>query len=138
VAEPAGGTGRKNTAGGAKAAFRENSGLAHDRRYALAHAPFGADRAAQRRAIRHAKSVGRTSITSALCVPIVSHRGHAGICFYADRLGGVSFAREDQELADGRVSACGAGAFELQRLEDALTEKRPALNELKIRTTFWA
>ncbi len=78
----------------------------------------------------HAKSVGEQGISSALCVPIVSHEDTLGL-LYADRLGGVSFVREDQELLTAACLLAGPALANLQRLEDALSKKERLLNELK-------
>ena len=78
----------------------------------------------------HSKSIGEQGITSALCVPIVAHDETLGL-LYADRLGGVSFVRDDQELLTAACLLAGPALSNLRRLEDALNKKDRLLNELK-------
>ena len=78
----------------------------------------------------HSKSIGEQGITSALCVPIVALDDILGL-LYADRLGGVSFVREDQELLTAACLLAGPALSNLRRLEDALNKKDRLLNELK-------
>lgn len=78
----------------------------------------------------HSKSIGEQGITSALCVPIVSHEETLGL-LYADRLGGVNFVRDDQELLTAACLLAGPALSNLKRLEDALNKKERLLNELK-------
>lgn len=76
------------------------------------------------------KSIGEQGISSALCVPIVSHDDALGL-IYADRLGGESFTREDQELLTAACLLAGPALSNLLRLEDALNKKERLINELK-------
>jgi len=122
VAEPAAercGRTRRRREGG----VRENSGLAHDRRLRAAHAPFGADRAAQRRAIRaRGNQSGEQGIHQRAVRADRVARGHAGIALCRPT-GRREFCARGSGAADGRVSACGPALSNLQRLEDALTKK---------------
>jgi Nif-specific regulatory protein len=78
----------------------------------------------------HSKSVGEQGISSALCVPIVAHDQTLGL-IYADRLGGESFTREDQELLTAACLLAGPALAGLKRLEDALNKKERLIEELK-------
>ena len=77
-----------------------------------------------------AKSIGEQGISSALCVPIVSQDDALGL-IYADRLGGESFTRDDQELLTAACNLAGPALANLLRLEDALKKKERLINELK-------
>jgi len=77
-----------------------------------------------------AKSVGEQGITSALCVPILSHDQVLGLV-YADRLGGQDFVREDQELVTATCLQAAPALANLKRLEETLAKKELLLAELK-------
>ncbi|MGD0093216.1 MAG: sigma 54-interacting transcriptional regulator [Planctomycetota bacterium] len=77
-----------------------------------------------------AKSVGEQGISSALCVPIISHNEVLGLV-YADRLGGVDFVREDQELVIATCLQAAPALAHLRRLEELLARKEQLLAELK-------
>ena len=78
----------------------------------------------------HAKSIGEQGITSALCVPVISHDDTLGL-IYADRLGGIPFTREDQELLTAACLLAAPALANLKRLEDVIVKKERLLNELK-------
>jgi transcriptional regulator with GAF, ATPase, and Fis domain len=77
-----------------------------------------------------AKSIGEQGITSALCVPIVSHDQILGLV-YADRLGGQNFDREDQEMLTAACLQAAPALSTLLRFEDTLVKKDRLLTELK-------
>jgi two-component system nitrogen regulation response regulator NtrX len=77
-----------------------------------------------------AKSIGEQGITSALCVPIISHEQILGL-IYADRLGGQDFIREDQELLTASCLQAAPALSTLLRFEEALVKKNRLLSELK-------
>ena len=77
-----------------------------------------------------AKSIGEQGITSALCVPIVSHETILGL-IYADRLGGQNFVREDQEMLTAACLQAAPALSTLLRFEEALVKKERLLTELK-------
>ena len=77
-----------------------------------------------------AKSIGEQGITSALCVPIISHDRILGL-IYADRLGGQHFVREDQELLTAACLQAAPALSTLLRFEEALVKKERLLSELK-------
>jgi Nif-specific regulatory protein len=77
-----------------------------------------------------AKSIGEQGISSALCVPIVSHDQILGLV-YADRLGGQNFDREDQEMLTAACLQAAPALSMLLRFEDTLVKKDRLLTELK-------
>jgi two-component system nitrogen regulation response regulator NtrX len=77
-----------------------------------------------------AKSIGEQGITSAICVPIISHDQVLGL-IYADRLGGQDFLRDDQELLTAACLQAAPALSNLRRLEEALVKKERLLKELK-------
>ena len=77
-----------------------------------------------------AKSIGEQGITSAICVPIISHDQVLGL-IYADRLGGQDFLRDDQELLTAACLQAAPALSNLKRLEEALVKKERLLKELK-------
>lgn len=77
-----------------------------------------------------AKSIGEQGITSALCVPIISHDQILGL-IYADRLGGQNFDREDQEMLTAACLQAAPALSTLLRFEDTLIKKDRLLTELK-------
>lgn len=78
----------------------------------------------------HSKSIGEQGITSALCVPVIAHDDTMGL-IYADRLGGIPFTREDQELLTAACLLAAPALQNLKRLDDVLAKKDRLLNELK-------
>jgi transcriptional regulator with GAF, ATPase, and Fis domain len=77
-----------------------------------------------------AKSVGEQGITSALCVPIISHEQVLGL-IYADRIGGQDFMQDDQELVTAACLLAAPALANLLRLEETLAKKERLLEELK-------
>lgn len=78
----------------------------------------------------HSKSIGEQGITSALCVPVISHDVPLGL-IYADRLGGIPFVREDQELLTAACLLAAPALSNLKRLEEVILKKERLVNELK-------
>ncbi len=78
----------------------------------------------------NSKSIGEQGISSALCVPIISHDQVLGL-IYADRLGGHDFVREDQELLTAACLQTAPALANLLRLEQTLSKKERLLKELK-------
>ncbi|HYF51895.1 MAG TPA: sigma 54-interacting transcriptional regulator, partial [Planctomycetota bacterium] len=78
----------------------------------------------------HAKSIGEQGITSAISVPIVWRDEVLGL-IYADRLGGLDFVREDQELVTAAALQAAPALATLRRLEEALLKKERLLKELR-------
>ena len=126
VAEPAGGT----ESGQQKAAFAKVPVSRTIVDYALRtrRSVLTAPRSDER--FGHSKSIGEQGISSALCVPMLARDQILGL-LYADRLGGVPFTREDQELLTAACLLAGPALSNLLRLEDALSKKDRLLNELK-------
>ena len=78
----------------------------------------------------NAKSIGEQGITSAICVPIISHDQILGL-LYADRLGGQNFVRDDHELLTAACLQAAPALATLRRLEEAIQKKERLLKELK-------